>query len=244
MPVIRSRIHRPRTLRAWSITTLAGAVIVVAAFGGVYLTLFRGSSVAPLSLSTTTQAPAPALTATQLSGSWTVASGSVAGYRVREQLAFLASPSDAVGRTSAVTGTMTLAGTPPDLTVSAAALTVDVTKLTSDDGRRDQRIRTSGLESDRFRTASFTLSSPIALPTTAASGSPLTLSATGALTIHGVTKTVTIPITARLTGSQIELVGSITFPFEQFGMTPPSQFNFVTVQDNATMEFDVRTQHS
>jgi hypothetical protein len=50
---------------------------------------------------------------------------------------------------------------------------------------------------------------------------------------------VTIPIDARLTGSQIELVGSITFPFSQFGMTPPSIGGFVTVQNNATMEFQL-----
>ena len=65
------------------------------------------------------------------------------------------------------------------------------------------------------------------------------MSATGDLTIHGVTKSVTIPIDARLTGSKIELVGTITFPFSQFGMTPPSIGGFVTVQKNATMEFQL-----
>jgi len=77
------------------------------------------------------------------------------------------------------------------------------------------------------------------LPAEAAAGQTIHVSATGALTLHGVTKTVTIPIDARLNGSKIELVGSITFPFSQFGMTPPSIGGFVTVQDNATMEFQV-----
>ena len=40
----------------------------------------------------------------------------------------------------------------------------------------------------------------------------------------------------------IEVVGSITFPFEEFGMTPPSIGGFVSVQDNATMEFDLHLQ--
>jgi hypothetical protein len=35
------------------------------------------------------------------------------------------------------------------------------------------------------------------------------VSVTGAMTIHGATKTVTIPMTARLSASTIEIVGSI-----------------------------------
>ena len=97
-----------------------------------------------------------------------------------------------------------------------------------------------GLESDRYPTATFVLNTPIALPADAADGQVIIVSATGALTIHGVTKTVTIPIQARLSGAQVELVGSTTFPFSEFGMTPPSIGGFVTVQDNATMEFDLK----
>ena len=77
------------------------------------------------------------------------------------------------------------------------------------------------------------------MPAGGASGQTIHVSATGALTIHGVTRTVTIPIDGRLSGSQIELVGSITFPFRDFGMTPPSIGGFVSVQDNATMEFQL-----
>ena len=165
--------------------------------------------------------------------------GSQAGYRVREQLASLPAPSDAVGRTTAVTGTVTLAQSASGDSVIAASVTVDVSKLSSDQARRDHRIHSHGLESDRYPTATFQLTTPIALPATAASGQAINVSATGALTVHGVTKTVTLPIAARLTGSKIELVGSITFPFSQFGMTPPSIGGFVSVQDNATMEFQL-----
>jgi len=83
------------------------------------------------------------------------------------------------------------------------------------------------------------LTSPIALAADAGNGQTIHISATGDLTIHGVTKSVTIPIDARLTGSDIELVGSITFPFSEFGMTPPSIGGFVSVENNATMEFQL-----
>ena len=72
---------------------------------------------------------------------------------------------------------------------------------------------------------------------------PGKLKVTGDLTIHGVTRMVTIPIQARLSGSQIQLAGSITFPFSEFGMTPPSIGGFVSVQDNATMEFAINLVH-
>jgi len=231
--------HR-RTLIA---AIVAGGLLVGAAgIGFVYFVVFAGSSPQKLALSSPTPSSSGA-TATPSStlgpGTWSVTTGSQAGYRVREQLASLPAPSDAVGRTSAVTGTLTLAQTASGYSVTAASVTVDVSKLSSDKAMRDRRIHSQGLQSDRYPTATFQLATPIALPAEAASGQTIHVSAIGALTLHGVTKTVTIPIDARLTGSQIELVGSITFPFSEFGMTPPSIGGFVTVQDNATMEFQV-----
>jgi polyisoprenoid-binding protein YceI len=226
---------------------VAGALVLGAAGVGIlYFVVFAGSSPQKLALSSPTpsasgSAASPA--STPGAGTWTVAAGSVAGYRVREQLASLSAPSDAVGRTSAITGTFTLTQSASGYSVTAAAFTVDVSKLTSDQSRRDNRIRSQGLESDRYPTATFQLTTPIVLPPTAAAGQTIKVSAAGALTIHGVTKTVTIPIDARLSGSQIELVGSITFPFSDFAMTPPSIGGFVSVQPNATMEFQLNLVH-
>src|ERR1700731_4133643 len=222
---------------------VVGALLVGAAgIGIIYFVVFAGSSPQKLALSSPTPSTSGATAnpaSTPGAGTWTVSSGSQAGYRVREQLASLAAPSDAVGRTTAVTGTVTVVQSASGYSVTAASISVDVSKLSSDQPRRDQRIHSQGLESDRYPTASFQLTAPIILPATAASGQAINVSATGALTIHGVTKTVTIPIMARLNGSTIELAGSITFPFSQFGMTPPSIGGFVTVQDNATMEFQI-----
>ena len=218
-----------------------GLILGAAGLGLLYFVVFAGSSPQKLALSS----PAPSSSsstspdASAGAGTWTVGSGSQAGYRVREKLASLSAPSDAVGRTTAVTGTLTLSQTASGFSVAAANFTVDVSKLTSDQSRRDQRIHSQGLESDRFPTATFTLTSPITLTADAGSGQTVHVSATGDLTIHGVTKSVTIPIDARLTGSKIELVGSITFPFSQFGMTPPSIGGFVSVENNATMEFQL-----
>jgi polyisoprenoid-binding protein YceI len=220
--------------------------VVVAAFAATYFLLFSGSAVAPLALSgsgtSSTPVPTPALSAAEVPGEWSVAKGSVAGYRVREQLAFVSAPSDAVGRTSAINGSITIGGSATALVVQSGSFTVDVSKLTSDQSMRDQHLQTLGIETNTFPTAKFLLSTPVPLAADIASGSAVHVSVTGAMTIHGTTKTVTIPMTARLSASTIEVVGSITFPFEEFGMTPPSIGGFVTVQDNATMEFDLHLQ--
>jgi polyisoprenoid-binding protein YceI len=220
---------------------VAGALVLGAVGVGIlYFVVFAGSSPQKLTLSSATSSASPASSAsTPGTGTWTVDSGSQAGYRVREKLASLSAPSDAVGRTTAVTGTLALSQAASGYSVTAASISVDVGKLASDQSRRDQRIRSQGLESDRYPTATFKLTSPIALAADAANGQTIHVSATGDLTIHGVTKRVTIPIDARMTGSKIELVGSITFPFSQFGMTPPSIGGFVSVENNATMEFQV-----
>jgi polyisoprenoid-binding protein YceI len=223
---------------------VAGVLLVGAiGVGIIYFFVFPSSAPSRLALAATStpiaSGSATASPAGTAAGTWTVTSGSQAGYRVRETLAFVGAPSDAVGRTSSVHGTVTIAGSRSGYSVSTASLTVDVNTLTSDRSMRDQRIHSMGLQSDLYPKATFVLSSPIVLPADAASGQTFTASAIGQLTIHGVTKTVTIPIQARLAGSVMQLAGSITFPFGEFGMTPPSIGGFVSVQDNATMEFAI-----
>lgn len=225
----------PRRRSRAKIVLLAGAgLILVAAalFAGVYFLFFNGDSPPPLKLSPKNgEAPSSAL-----AGTWAPDSGE-AGYRVREKLAFLPAQSDAVGRTKSVTGTFSLADTGSKLTARNVSMQVDVTTLTSNEARRDNRIRTSGLETDRFPSATFVADGPIDVPSSARNGTTVTVTAHGALTLHGVTKDVDIPIQARAQGNTIELVGSYKFPMSQFDIAPPSIAGFVSVESDATMEF-------
>jgi polyisoprenoid-binding protein YceI len=225
----------PRRRSRVKIALLAGAGLVVVAaalFAGAYFLFFNSDSPPPLKLSQKS-GPAPS---SALAGTWTPSSGE-AGYRVREKLAFLPAQSDAVGRTKTVTGTFALADDGSKLTASKVSLTVDVSTLTSNEARRDNRIRTSGLETDRFPSSTFVADGPIDVPSSARNGTAVTVTAHGALTIHGVTKDVDIPIQARASGSTIELVGSYKFPMSQFNIEPPSIAGFVSVESDATMEF-------
>jgi polyisoprenoid-binding protein YceI len=246
MPQPRPSPRRPRRIRHWILGgTAAAGVLAAGAIAFVYFVLFSHSAPATLSLGTSaTAVPTPALTAAQIPGSWSVGSGSLAGYRVREQLAFLQAPDDAVGRTSSITGGATIVKAQSGFTVTAASFSVDVSTLASDQQMRDQRIQEIGLQSATFPHASFLLTSPVALPAAAASGQLVHVSAAGRLTIHGVTRIETIPLEAQLTGSHIDITGSITFPWGDFGMEAPSVGGFVSVTGQATMEFSLVLQRA
>ena len=105
-----------------------GLLLGAAGIGIVYFVVFAGSSPQKLALSSptpTTSGSASSSASTAGAGTWTVTSGSQAGYRVREQLASLPAPSDAVGRTTAVGGTLTLAQAATGYSVTAANVSVD-----------------------------------------------------------------------------------------------------------------------
>jgi polyisoprenoid-binding protein YceI len=188
-------------------------------------------------------APASSGSSSGVAGTWTVGAGSEAGYRVREKLAFLPAQNDAVGRTSQIKGTATLTKAGNKVVVTAAAFTIAVSTLTSDRARRDQRIHSIGLESDQYPTATFKLTNPITLPAAATTGKVIEIPATGAFTIHGTTKTETVGLQLSLTTAALQAVGSLTFPWSEFGMTAPSVGGFVNVTAKATMEFDLRLRH-
>jgi polyisoprenoid-binding protein YceI len=245
------------------------AVVLVALLGigaAAYLAydqFLRGDNVPPLALATpppsasigpgtSTGSAAPASTASpegslepgDLPGAWVVSDGSVAGYRVREKLASLPAESDAVGRTDDITGGATIDAAADSIEVSSAAFEVDLTTLASDDGRRDRRLSQLGIESSTYPTSTFTLTSPVAVPASALAAITVDVTLNGDLTLHGITKPVEIPAQARLNGDRIEVQGSLTFPFATFDVTPPSIGGFVSVGDEATLEFLVSLERA
>jgi polyisoprenoid-binding protein YceI len=233
--------------RRWLLAAAAAVILVIVGFIGVYFAFFNSSAPPPLALSSGSAGHSTSKTATSsggMTGTWSIVSSSVVGYRVREKLAFLPAKSDAVGRTHSVAGSMSLAGSGTRLRVTAATFVANVRTLKSDRAMRDARIHTLGLQSDQYPTVTFVLIRPISIASATAHGQVVHTDAVGSLTLHGVTRTVTIPLTARFRAGQIETVGSITFPFSQFGMQPPNIGGFVSVENHATMEFDLRFQHS
>jgi len=239
---------------------LALVAIVAIAAGGylAYDMVLRGDDIAPLALATANPSVAPtsdpgatsdpagstdpsaAAADGAVAGTWTVTDGSEAGYRVREQLANLPAESDAVGRTSDVTGTITVVDAGDSAQLTAGEFTIDTTTISSDEDRRDNRLRTEGLQTDQYPTATFTLTQPVDVPAAAIDGTATDLTLVGDLTLHGVTKSVEIPAQAQLTNGQIQVAGSLSFPLSDFDITAPNVGGFIlSIADEGALEFRV-----
>jgi polyisoprenoid-binding protein YceI len=239
----------------------AVALILAIGIGGyvAYDQVLSGDSVAPLSLPSATPDAAatdatassassdpeassdPAATADgDVAGTWTVSGDSQAGYRVRERLASLSAESDAVGRTSDITGSITVESDGTAATLTGGTLTVDTTTIASDEARRDSRLRTEGLQTDSFPTASFTITQPVDVPAAALTGTASDLTLVGDLTLHGVTKSVSIPAQVQLVNGTIQVAGSITFPLSDFDIVAPNIGGFIiSIAEDGTLEFQV-----
>jgi polyisoprenoid-binding protein YceI len=224
--------------------TIAGVVVLLALLGGGYALLSATNSDAPAPATL----PAPSSTAGAtgstrsgaaggLDGSWRVrpSAGSFVGYRVREQLSYLSAPNDAVGRTGAVSGTLRIAGN----RVEAASVQADLRQLASDESRRDNAIRGRALESDRFPTATFQLSAPIVLPGSPARGQQVNVQGRGRLTVHGVTREVTLPLQGRWDGDTVQMAGRLPVQLSDFGIQPPQFGPVVSIEQNATIELQL-----
>jgi len=168
-------------------------------------------------------------------GSFSDFSGSFVGYRVQEELANVGAAT-AVGRTPDVTGSVTFAGT----TVTAADFTANLTTLQSDKPQRDGQLQRQALETNTYPSATFKLTQPIDLGSVPADGQVVQATATGDLTIHGVTKSVQIPIQARLSGDVVTVTGSTTIVFADYGMSRPQSFMVLSIADHGIMEFQLQ----
>jgi polyisoprenoid-binding protein YceI len=199
---------------------LAGVIVVALAAGFAVLKLTGGDAPPPPSLEGSPAAGGGT------SGRLRPASGSFVGYRVNEEYLGVGVRT-AVGRTGAVTGTVTVDGQ----RVRAAELRADMTKVRSDQSRRDDTLRYRGIETDRYPTARFTLSGPFAL-----SISPRRTA--GTLLLHGRSAPIAVNVRGqRLAGGRLELVGSAPIRFADFGIEPPSVAGLVTVRDHGVLEF-------
>ena len=228
---------------------IAGAVViaVIALVGaGAYVYFFSGlrSSPAALGLATpsaqVSSTPSDSATGT-LAGSWTVTTGSIAGYRVKELFVGESSKHEAVARTSSVSGSLTVAGDASAYQVSAITITAVLTGLHSVDtvagrdvSQRDGYVSRQ-MNLQQFPNATFTASS---ISVAGGTSGPVDVSLPGKLTIHGATKDVTATAKAQLSGGKVEVAGSVSIVMTDYGITPPS-VPFTTVDPQVTIEFDV-----
>lgn len=233
---------RVRLRRGVVIGAIAGAGLLVLG-GASWMLLGSHHAPAPLALSTRPAGSAQS----SLVGTWKVAAGSEAGYRVKEKFINQPATTEAVARTSKVAGSMTVASSGSELVATNILFTADLTALVSQDTyanyqvyQRDGFVRNIYLETNRFPTAEFTAASA-RIPVDASGPAPLTVS--GKLKVHGVTKPVIAQVQVQLSGNQVEIAGSINVDMRDFAIAPPD-ISFTTAEPQVVIEFHLLLQRA
>jgi polyisoprenoid-binding protein YceI len=161
------------------------------------------------------------------------ASATFVGFRIAEELQGVGS-TEAVGRTPTVTGEITIEGT----TASEATIEADMTDITTDRSQRNSRVQ-GALGTGEFPTATFVLTEPIDFGGAADTGEQVQVTATGDLTIHGVTQSVELPLTVFLVGDIITVTGSLEVTFADYGVSVPSAPVVLAASDTGTIEIQL-----
>jgi len=236
---------RIRHWKRW--LTLGAVVVALAVVGGpfIYIHVVEGKAPAPLTLgspSASSSSDSPGATGSVVAagstdGAWKVTSDSVVGYRVKEVL--FGQSHVAVGRTGSITGSITVSGT----AISGGSFTVDMTTVTSDQSRRDEQFNGRIMDTAAYPTATFTVTQQIDFRTIPAAEVQRTLRVNGNLTLHGVTKAVAFTVTARYTGSEIQVAGSIPIAFVDWNIPNP-RFGPVSTEDHGVLEFSLHFVHA
>jgi polyisoprenoid-binding protein YceI len=208
----------------WVAAGVVGLVVLLVLAVGLFIKL--QPSPAPLVLPTGA-ASAPA---GPLDGSWAVAAGSLAGFRVAETA--LGFSNDTVGRTSAVTGTLVVSGG----RLTSAAIRVDLTAVKI--GGKTQPQLAKSLGTARNPEATFTLTRPVTLSPAFASGATIRVTATGLLELNGVSRPVTFTVSGRRSGTALQVAGSIPVAFSSWDITGPSGYGWLgSLADHGVAEF-------
>jgi len=219
--------------KRWTVLGVVTAIILLVGGPFVFFHFIQGPAAPPLTISDTvpTDASATPTTAiTNLDGTWKVASGSIVRYRVKETL--FGQSGTAVGSTTAVTGQFALTGA----TVPTASFTVDMTKVSSAKSIRDSQFQGRIMDTASFPTATFVLGRAIDLGRIPGEGVVVTPKATGRLTLHGNTKTISITLNTERTGNVVKVNGSVPITFSDYGIDNPSG-GPASVGNTGTLEF-------
>lgn len=163
-------------------------------------------------------------------------SGNEARYRVREQLADISFPTDAVGTTQALSGAIIVG---EDGRISPESkITVDLTTLKSDRERRDMFIQGRTLETAQYPTAVLVPTAARGLPNPLPKSGSFNFELDGNLTLHGVTHPTTWQVTAQVMDSGLLGTAKTHFSFEDFGMTKPRVMVVLSVDNDIRLEYD------
>ncbi|MFZ1062433.1 MAG: YceI family protein [Acidimicrobiales bacterium] len=152
------------------------------------------------------------------------------GYRVNEVL--VGQSTTAVGRTKKVWGSAVVQGAK----VTSGTFTVDMATVVSDQPNRNAQFDGRIMNVAQYPTASLRLSAPVVFSSVPALGVVTTVKAEGALTMHGVTKSISFTVSVERTSSTLDVLADIPILFSDWDIANPSVGGIVTTADHGTLE--------
>jgi polyisoprenoid-binding protein YceI len=170
-------------------------------------------------------------------GTWNIKAGSEVGYRVNETINGF--DTTANGRSQSITGSMVAAGT----TITEGQFTVDMATFKSDEGGRDEQFKDRVMDVVKYPTSTFVLTAPIDFGAVPSDGGTVNATATGDLTLRGMTKSITFDVQGTFKNGLVGVLGQIPVVFADWGIPAPS-IGSIRTEDNGLLEFVLVLQHA
>jgi len=140
------------------------------------------------------------------------------------------------GKTSDVTGA--IVADPANPSASSVQITINIDSLDTGNGMRNKEMRGRYLETNKFGTATFK-SVSVTGPAAVAPNQPADISVTGDMTLHGVTKRMTISVRVVLIpDGRVHATSNFKIHMPDFGISVPHNI-LVTVNDEVPVRLDV-----
>ena len=166
-----------------------------------------------------------------------IVEGTSARYLVKEQFLRLDLPNDAIGETSAVSGSIRFRSD-GSIDPAGSKFVVELRPLSSDDQERDEFLEEESLESNKFSVAEFVIEDAPGLPWPLPQDGQHDFQLRGEMTVHGVTSPTTWEVTAQFTPQGAIGQARTRFNFAKFDMEKPSAFFLLSVEDLIRLELD------
>jgi len=168
-----------------------------------------------------------------------VETGSKATVRVREQLANVPAPSDAVLETTELKGSFVLRAN--GTFTADSKITAGLQALKSNSSQRDGFIKNDTLDTRRFPTADFVPVRAVGLPSPLPASGEWTFQLIGKMTIKGVEKEVTWEVKAKRDpgGLTATAKNAPAWTFADFGMQAPRVAFVLSIVDEIRLELEL-----
>jgi polyisoprenoid-binding protein YceI len=165
--------------------------------------------------------------------------GNEARYSVREQLMGVDLPSDAIGVTKTITGTI-LAYPDGRIVKDSSKIVIHLDSLKSDKSRRDGFLRGRTLETEKYPTVELIPTEIRGFKGSLPASGAVSFQLLGDLVLKGVPHPTVWNVTARADGQDVAGTATTAFTFKDIGLEQPRVPVVLSVADTIKLEYDFR----